>query len=76
VANERSRPGNRNVRKGKRVGPDYPEELFSNPLNAEIETWYDQGEDNKALVSPNHETVTGVGLPLHKGKYVKYFEGK
>lgn len=74
---KRSRPGSTTaVRTGKHVGPDYPESHFRNPVNAGIEHEYEMGADNKTLESPNENTVTGAGLPLHKNGYDKLWEGK
>jgi len=72
MAAERSRPGNPNVRKSKTVGPDYGEEGWRNPWNAEngvpIES-YHGNEHDKTLYSMNAETVTGAGAPLHENTY-------
>ena len=69
---KRSRPGNPAVRKGKNVGPDYPENRFVNPTNAGIDEEYGS-EDERTLCSPT-STAAGVG-PLNK-KYDEYWEGE
>lgn len=75
MAVQRSRPGTHNVKTGKRVGPDYPMHEFENPVNADIEHYYNANTDERTLESPNENTVTGAGLPLHKKKYAGYWEG-
>lgn len=74
---KRSRPGSTTaVRTGKDVGPDYPETNWRNPVNAGVEHTYEEFQEHKTLDSPNENTVTGAGLPLHKKKYAEYWEGK
>lgn len=64
------------IRKGERVGPDYPESHYENPLNVGIDRWYEEGADRKTLESPTANTIDHVGLPLRKGSYDKLWEGK
>lgn len=69
---KRGRPGSPAVHKSKNVGPDYPEDRFTNPVNAGIDT--ESGSwDEKTLKSPT-STPEGEG-PLNK-KYDGYWEGK
>lgn len=71
---KRGRPGSPPIRKGRAVGPDYPEENYENPFNMGIEGSYGS-ETSKTLSSMNRETLTGAGLPLHDN-YNELFEGK
>lgn len=71
---KRSRPGNPAVRKGRNVGPDYPDDRFTNPTNAGIDKQYGS-RDEKTLCGPTATTVDGAGLP-HHDKYDEYWEGK
>ncbi len=71
---KRGRPGNPEVRSGKSVGPDYPEERFRNPFNGPgIDSTYGS-EDSKTLLSPT-ATVEGPGIPLNHS-YDDNWDGK
>ncbi len=72
---KRGRPGSPSVRKGKAVGPDYPETNFTNPWNAGIDSEYNAGDEGKTLSSPTANTIEGGGVPLH-GNYDEYWKGK
>jgi hypothetical protein len=58
MANQRSRPGNSEVRKGAFVGPEYAESHYVNPWNMGIDEVAGATED-KTLLSP---TSTPVGM--------------
>jgi hypothetical protein len=60
----RSRPGDPNVRKGKEVGPDYPEDRFRNPVGAGLDSTFGNHKD-KAICSPNDTTFGGADLPMN-----------
>lgn len=75
MANEKKKGGGA-VRKSERVGPDYPETHFENPLNDGIDHWYAEGEDKRTLESPSKNTIAHVELPLIKGRYDKLWEGR
>lgn len=70
---KRSRPGSPAVRTGSTVGPDYPNENFTNPWNVGISS-YSGDETSKTLHSPT-STPEGVGIELHH-TYDKNWEGK
>lgn len=65
---KRGRPGSPSVRKGKAVGPDYPEEYFRNPPNAGIDEEYGSTE-TKTLDSP---TSTPAGMDIEKNPDSSY----
>jgi hypothetical protein len=71
MAAERSRPGSHSVRKGKAVGPDYPEARYRNPFDDERDH-YTGGEGEKTLYSPVN-TPSGIPSELHHG-YNDYWE--
>lgn len=73
MAMSRSRPGSPNVRKSGAVGPDYPDENYTNPWNMGIDEERDDPKP-KGLRSPTL-TTTGPGIPL-KGNYDKYWGDK
>lgn len=68
---KRSRPGNPAVRKGKNIGPDYPEDRFRNPVNAGIDKEFGS-EESKTLYSPT-SLPAGDDVPM-KGDYDRYWE--
>lgn len=74
MANERKKGSV--IRESERVGAHYPESHYENPLNVGIDKWYNEGDDKRTLESPSENTIGHVGLPLHKGSYEKYWEGK
>jgi hypothetical protein len=76
MAEQKGATGKTTARKSERVGASYPETHFNNPLNAGIDEWYEDGNTSKTLESPTANTIEHVGLPLHKGRYDKYYEGK
>lgn len=61
----RGRPGDHAVRKGKEVGPDYPDDRFRNPVDAGLDTTFGN-HDDKSICSPNSTTFGGADLPLHE----------
>uniref|UniRef100_E6QP87 Uncharacterized protein n=1 Tax=mine drainage metagenome TaxID=410659 RepID=E6QP87_9ZZZZ len=72
MAMTRGRPGSPEVRKGKNVGPNAPEETLRAPWGSDT----DVGDgDDKTLRSPNGSTVEGAGLPLNND-YNSIWEGK
>lgn len=75
MAMTRGRPGSPGVRKGKTVGPDYPEANYINPWNKGIDENYGS-EDEKTIDSMNSTTFEFGGAPLHKGAYDKYWDEK
>jgi hypothetical protein len=74
MANERKKGSV--IRESERVGAHYPESHYENPFNDGIDKWYAEGEDKRTLESPSENTIGHVGLPLRKGTYDKYYEGK
>ena len=74
MAAKRSRPGNPAVRKGKNVGPDYPNERYRNPYNGAGLDYESGSSDTKTMESPS-ATIEGPGIGLDHN-YDKYWEGK
>lgn len=72
----RGRPGSPKVRKGRAVGPDYPEGKFAVPMNADIDGPFGDARDDKAMQSEAGLQFDGGGAPLEKGRYDEYWEGK
>lgn len=70
---KRSRPGKHAVKRGKEVGPDYPDNRFTNPMNAGIDEEYGS-TTAKALDSPTATTVGGADVPIHKNTYDDLWE--
>ena len=73
---KRSRPGVSTVRKGKCVGPDYPEGHFTAPWNQNIDHPYGEARDDKAIMTEAGETFEFDDAGLNKGGYNKLWEGK
>jgi len=71
---KRGRPGAEKVRRSKNVGPDYPEDRFTNPVDSGMSTSYGD-HDSKTVFSDNSTTFEGGGAPLHKGGYDRLWDG-
>ena len=75
MAEQKGKAGKTDASKGERVGSSYPTHLYDNPLNANDEL-YEPGNTNKTLDGLSKNTIDHAGLPLRKGAYDKYYEGK
>jgi hypothetical protein len=72
---KRSRPGRNPVRRGKAVGPDYPEGRFAAPWNADLGGPFGS-HDEKDVFSEAGVTFEGGGAPLTSGNYDALWNGK
>ena len=52
------------IRESADVGPDYPDELYRNPVSGDLDSSFgDKG--SKAICSPNGTTFDNESIPLH-----------
>lgn len=75
MAMTRGRPGSPAVRKGRAVGPSYPDGKFDAPWNADIDSPFGS-HDEKDIFTEAGTTFDDGGAPLEKGNYDKLWEGK
>jgi len=72
---KRSRPGHHEVRKGRAVGPDYPEENFANPWNMGIDHEYGD-TTSKTLEGPTSTPAGPADGHDALGEYDKLWDGR
>jgi hypothetical protein len=71
---KRGHPGGNKARNTKKVGPDYPEELYRLPWGAEMDSFHGD-KTGKTMHTPN-ATTFAPEIPLHEKGYDELWKGK
>lgn len=69
-------PGTGKVRKSRVVGPDFADDRFHAPWNAEYDHPFGEARDDKAVMSEAGMVFEADDQPIEKGNYDKYWDGK